>query len=89
MLIRLTKTFNDGLMASSASIAMTTGSVLVGTADSEFVSRVHSGVNVVSMDDRQVQPAVVCDHRCDISTGRFWQDKGCCCGGDGGEAENR
>lgn len=55
MLIRLTKTFNNSLVASSASIAMTTGSVLVGTADSEFVGRVHSGVNVVSMDDRQVQ----------------------------------
>ena len=77
MLIRLTKTFNNGLVASSASVAMTTGSVLVGTADSEFVGRVHSGVNVVSMDDRQVQPAVVRDYRRDVSTGGFWQDKRC------------
>lgn len=88
MLIRLSKTFNNGLVASSASIAMTTGSILVGTADSEFVGRVHSGVNVVSMDDRQVQPTVVRDHRCDVSTGGFRQDKGCCCGGDDGDAEN-
>jgi hypothetical protein len=92
VLIRLTQTLDDGLVARGSSIAMTRLSVLVSAADSKIIGRVHPGVDVVSVDDRQVQPAVVRNHRLcwsrDVPTSGFWKDKGYCCGGNGGQAED-